>query len=140
VNSRLDEIEARAHAATEGPWDADFIAHARTDVPWLIEQVRKRDAALQAVLDLHRPFTIWDECDCTPEQKDDETTHVEVDDVGRTCSRLYVVCEECCTYSGYQTEDCAAGHDHTLDPADRCPTVRAIEEALPNPRMKEVSA
>ena len=82
---RLDEIEARANAATEGPWtpdeytevdpdgfyelsrviapdpdgddwcaigvvhtgilrpDADFIAHARTDVPALV-------AALQAVL------------------------------------------------------------------------------------------
>lgn len=87
---RLNEIEARANAATEGPWvtggtdlagevyfgtyadpddptepgvmlgvtgtqeDAALIAHARTDVPWLIEQVRKRDAALQAVLDLHR--------------------------------------------------------------------------------------
>ena len=68
---RLDEIEARANAATEGPWnvfvgridhpgrslvavaydvvcdeDADFIAHARTDVPALVE-------ALQAVLNLH---------------------------------------------------------------------------------------
>ena len=91
---RLNEIEARANAATEGPWtpdeytevdpdgfyelarviapdpdgddwcaigvvhtgilrpDAEFIAHARTDVPWLIEQVRKRDAALRAVLEL----------------------------------------------------------------------------------------
>ena len=26
--------------------DAWFIAHARTDVPWLIEQVRKRDAEI----------------------------------------------------------------------------------------------
>ena len=24
----------------------------------------------------------------------------------------------------------ADGHDHTLNPVDRCPTVRAIEEAL----------
>ena len=86
---RLNEIEARANAATEGPWapdeytevdpdgfyelarviapdpdgddwcaigvvhtgilrpDAEFIAHARTDVPALV-------AALRAVLDLHR--------------------------------------------------------------------------------------
>lgn len=40
-----------------GDPDAEFIAHARTDVPWLIEQVRKRDATLRAVLravlDLH---------------------------------------------------------------------------------------
>ena len=91
IIDRLDEIEARANAATKGPWvyggknrintptidvdeadwggedlsgyaihaqqdtgawryaDAEFMAHAREDVPWLIEQVRKRDAALQAV-------------------------------------------------------------------------------------------
>ena len=85
--NRLDEIEARTNAATEGPWrasvvatyvdadgrrrgkggiypggepgppplfltmdwlatDAEFIAHARTDVPALVE-------ALRAVLNLH---------------------------------------------------------------------------------------
>lgn len=70
--NRLNEIEARANAATEGPWDligggeyvtpvgimvapddggvngadAEFIAHARTDVPALV-------AALRAVLELH---------------------------------------------------------------------------------------
>ena len=79
---RLDEIEARANAATEGPWeegercvftlggapvvsddvihyvhgmagegvchgeDAEFIAHARTDVPALV-------SALRAVLEVH---------------------------------------------------------------------------------------
>ena len=70
--NRLNEIEARANAATEGPWnvfmgridhpgrslvavaydvareeDAEFIAHARTDVPALV-------AALRAVLELHK--------------------------------------------------------------------------------------
>ena len=71
---RLDEIEARANAATEGPWellgggeyvsgpdilvapddggvtsaDAEFIAHARQDVPAFV-------AALRAVLELHAP-------------------------------------------------------------------------------------
>ena len=96
--NRLNEIEARANAATEGPWewegeakaeweiganslvpsrrpddpvlygygydasgievktpaDAELIAHARTDVPWLLEQVERRDKALEAVLDLHK--------------------------------------------------------------------------------------
>jgi hypothetical protein len=106
--SRLDEIEARAAKATEGPWgwrtaphpdkpmskgewmegcvtgvaphlyvtiveadealsgeegyrvtcvtgdgldsykNADFIAHARADIPYLIAQVRERDAAIAA--------------------------------------------------------------------------------------------
>lgn len=79
--NRLNEIEARANAATEGPWewdpqdgwlgtedevtvgwkwgtltqegDGQFIAHARTDVPWLLEQVKLRDKALEAVLEMH---------------------------------------------------------------------------------------
>lgn len=60
--TRLDEIEARVNAATEGPWEvktdgalswvsphgaysdyyADnvFIAHAREDVPWLASELR----------------------------------------------------------------------------------------------------
>lgn len=92
ATERLDQIEARANAAMDTPWrvsnlgdavldrsglyvardviweDADFIAHAPTDVPWLIEQVRfllgelaaavadneKKDVALRAVLNLHR--------------------------------------------------------------------------------------
>ena len=76
--SRLNEIEARANAATEGPWegirypdgllgrviasdelgvciaedfpddaDAEFIAHARADVPDMA-------AALRAVLEIHQ--------------------------------------------------------------------------------------
>ena len=76
--NRLNEIEARANAATEGPWEADwrftgwdisgnvdddglpaliasevdsedaeFIAHARTDVPDMA-------AALRAVLEIHQ--------------------------------------------------------------------------------------
>ena len=76
--NRLDQIEARADAATKGPWvcvlngdesevtyanapitwddhggevftegDAEFIAHARTDVPALV-------AALYEVLDQHQ--------------------------------------------------------------------------------------
>ena len=74
ADDRLDAIEARANAATEGPWhrggqggasiilspevyvaqtsglrwaaNADFIAHARQDVPALV-------SALRAVLALH---------------------------------------------------------------------------------------
>ena len=46
----------RAHLPGDVPGhaeNAEFIAHARADVPWLVEQVRKRDAALRAVLELH---------------------------------------------------------------------------------------
>ena len=123
---RLNEIEARANAATEGPWapdeytevdpdgfyelsrviapdpdgdgwcaigvvhtgilrpDADFIAHARTDVPALV-------AALRAVLDLH------------------------VATEGYLCDGA--VCLECTTFGDVEV------------PLP-CATVRAIEEAL----------
>ena len=78
--NRLDKIEARANAATEGPWnvfmgridhpgrslvavaydvgcdeDAEFIAHARADVPDMA-------AALRAVLDLHIPDYTYPDC------------------------------------------------------------------------------
>ena len=75
-SERLDAIEARANAATEGPWvispdlafghpelrlvscedgkgdvtgylqpeDAEFIATARTDIPWLVSELRKAHA------------------------------------------------------------------------------------------------
>jgi hypothetical protein len=68
----LDEIEARANAATPGPWkycagsgaiegvntlivrgawpnSGPFIAHARTDVPALIARVRELEAALKDI-------------------------------------------------------------------------------------------
>ena len=84
MSSRLDEIKARAEAATKGPWsdsagdgygpflainsagatvarcdygpyegsrDAEFVAHARSDVPALV-------AAVEEVLELHKP-AIW---------------------------------------------------------------------------------
>ena len=84
---RLDEIEARANAATKGPWtrwkhplgtktmdfvsapslrnddaipfgvaddllgrDAEFIAAARQDVPWLVDLARRQHKALVEAL------------------------------------------------------------------------------------------
>lgn len=80
--SELDAIKARAEAATEGPWrvrtdyipgvievegptasndyvaelsadkaDLEFIAHSRADIPALV-------AAVEAVLELHKPWTV----------------------------------------------------------------------------------
>jgi hypothetical protein len=78
---QLAAIEARAQAATEGPWemdegsyhvyrgedmicadlytepDAAFIAAARTDVPALLALVREQQAKLDRVRDTHKPFT-----------------------------------------------------------------------------------
>lgn len=70
TSQQLDEIEARANAATAGPWclcddysdvlnpdgyqlasyaapaDGEFVAHARTDVPVLLAEVRRLTAEL----------------------------------------------------------------------------------------------
>ena len=43
----LDAIEARAVAATD---DAEFITHARTDIPALIAEVRHLRSVTQAAL------------------------------------------------------------------------------------------
>lgn len=80
----LARIRKQADAATDGPWEAEggfveptrsdlptivecsdpeehdvnnaeFIAAARTAVPWLLEQVERRDKALDSVLDMHKP-------------------------------------------------------------------------------------
>lgn len=73
-DKRLDEIEARANAATPGPWkyderhcfedevricgcavhfpypgDAKFCAHSRTDIPDLIAAVRERDKEIERI-------------------------------------------------------------------------------------------
>lgn len=92
------------------------------------KKVPKAIAALDAVLALHRPFTIWDECDCEDKTSD---SHRDIPEVGPTCNRVYRICEACCTGDGYQSEECGDYHIHALD-GDYCPTgtVAAIEQAL----------
>ena len=122
--NRLNEIEARANAATEGPWewegeakaeweiganslvpsrrpddpvlygygydasgievktpaDAEFIAHARTDMPDMA-------AALRAVLAVHSPDYTYPECPkCS-----------ECSDIASTETRKFVVLWPCPT-------------------------------------------
>ena len=75
MSNRIEEIKARAEAATPGPWlvhphesaegqlvvdehydnvaecyvpeDATFIAHAREDIPYLLAEVERLRAALE---------------------------------------------------------------------------------------------
>lgn len=62
ISDRLAAITARANNATSltlGDDNArDCYNIVEDDVPWLVEQVRKRDEAMQAVLDLHKPVDI----------------------------------------------------------------------------------
>lgn len=149
----LDEIQARADAATPGPWehvgsygrivsgpvqvcraygddgtatpDAAFIAHARTDVPRLV-------AALRAVEALHRPWKVYGECDCTDEEKADDLTHAYVEEIGSTCNVEAVVCAECCSEGDeYHSEECATYHDHG-EGKPICPTRAVIAEHYPD--------
>ena len=55
---------AREWSLTWSDADAEFIAHARTDVPWLLGQVELRDKALEAVLDLHAADEDGDCAEC----------------------------------------------------------------------------
>ena len=177
---RLDQIEARANAATKGTWtrmgtddecyiivqesgdllapfndytenhdltdaDADFIAHARSDVPWLIEQVRfllgelaaavadneKKDAALRAVLDRHEPETRWQsdpDSEWSYDTPEDAAAYEEMDPAECTS---FVICRECgrVEKADAERQDHGefSGYAESLYP---CPTVRAIEEAL----------
>lgn len=106
-DERLRDIQERAAAATEGPWEADhidpsvwspqiivlgnytaadgydspawhdgtttdrdFIAAARTDVPWLLAEVTRLDAVVTAVRGLREEYF-------------DEDGHTEPEDVWR---------------------------------------------------------
>ncbi len=136
--------KALADAATDGPWtwtegtnydcsklrsghaDAAFIADARTSLPRAV-------AALDAVLRLHVPMRIYDECD-HPHQDGDP----DVIDTGEllTCEEMYVysICRECCVENPNwpeQAEWCADKHDHRRD--GHCATVRVITEHLDAP-------
>lgn len=89
VEARLAEIEARAKAATSGPWrmdggamltpegyvlsgttlprgwnqlsagmaNADFIAHAREDVPWLLARLKEHDERQQRERETSAPHS-----------------------------------------------------------------------------------
>ena len=144
ISDRLDQIEARADAATEGSWwgsmigahveifagdgsghdpllasevrpgDAEFIASARTDVPAML-------AALRAVLDLHKP---------RGEQVLATDCSAETCDCEDGCQTVPIkVCEHCMDLGNsahhYAYEE--GGIETVLWP---CPTVRAIEVAL----------
>jgi hypothetical protein len=90
--------------------------------------------AVTSVLELHRPFRIYDECGHKHTAEDVEAGRaIDVTDVGYTCSEglMYVICRECCADDRYQTEDCATNHDHgVVSGCWPCPTLRRITNAL----------
>ena len=97
-----------------------------TDRPPVTDDARA-EAALDAVIALHRPYGIYDECDC-PNPVEGVDGHVKVEDVGITCALMYRVCHECCIDDGYQREECFDCHGHWAGEKYQCPTVEAIKE------------
>lgn len=93
-------------------------------------------AAVEAVLALHKPFRIYEECEHAHAY--DGGTEGEwsaVVDCGDflTCEDgyLYTICRECCGEGalGNQREECASGHDHSQ--CWPCSTAAAISAELP---------
>lgn len=85
---------------------------------------------IAAVLDIHRPWKIYDDCGHR-HQDPDEPGVIDVEDVGYTCAAglMYSICRSCCTSGEYQTEDCATYHAHGEDQSI-CETVAALAEKL----------
>lgn len=101
-----------------GMQDAEFIAHARADVPAML-------AALRAVLDLHQPMTMYEHEDCCENDTDDHREERHAEDVNHGgeffCMDLptgIVLCAECSRDLDFD------GRDYP------CPTVRVINAAL----------
>lgn len=104
------------------------VLHAADHIAATTQLAQRQAHAIEAVRKLHRPYKMYDECDCTDEQKDDEQTHVEIDVIGRTCNMLYTICFECCGDGYGQGESCANYHDHG-EGKSICPTIRILDEA-----------
>lgn len=90
--------------------------------------------ALRAVLELHQPRRIYDECGHEHTEEDRKASRaVAIDEVGYVCKDgyQYSICRSCCMDSDndYQTEDCATYHDHGAG-KPTCPTEVAIASAL----------
>lgn len=173
---RLTEIHERTDAATPGPWetagigdfgwhingpdgnvetqdseqgraDAEFIAHAREDVPWLRDELemargvlamwelvasREEVTAVQrlaAVYTLHKPEP-WYTTDCGHEHEDTEPGVILVGDDGEpVCENgfLFNVCSACCVRREVRTDECEQRHQHSKDDKHACVTMRALD-------------
>jgi hypothetical protein len=93
---------------------------------------------LAALRELHRPFGIYDECDClwrTDANKHRRPDHVV--DCGEfdTClDPMWFVCAHCCRDldDSYQLERCHDSHDHGPG-RPICQTTAIIDQQVPKP-------
>ena len=78
-------------------------------------EVERLQAIATAILKLHSPFKIFEECG-HDHSEDESPVAYEVDDVGMVCEDgyQYSVCVQCCTDGDFMTEECM-NHDHGKD-------------------------
>jgi len=97
------------------PDDANFVAD-------VVEWLQAREAA---ILKLHAPFKIYDECG-HDHSEDESPVAFEINDVGMVCEDgyQYSVCIQCCTDNDTMTEECM-NHDHGKD-VPICATVALL--------------
>ena len=84
-------------------------------------RIAELEARLAAVMAIHKPFGVYDECGHDHQSGEDGT--FEVPDVGTVCAAgpLYRVCTACHTVDGVLTEDADEG-------CFPCPTRKAAEK------------
>ncbi|CAH0255875.1 hypothetical protein SRABI83_03242 [Arthrobacter sp. Bi83] len=118
--SKLNAVRTRAEA------------HAQHGTPGLAAPADRRDllAAIDAVIALHRPIKVYDECECPEGTHPEDYEWIDCEDYnGCENSFTHYACEECCTSFDYISEACSDHHTHSKDEGHRCPTIKALEAA-----------
>lgn len=97
-----------------------------SQITHLVSQRDELRAQIERVRALHKPYSIYEECD--HDHEPDEPDVVQVEDIGYTCAKLYDICNVCCRDDGRwdgQSEGCAEGHEHGPD-LPYCKTIEAL--------------
>lgn len=132
VTAYLAEVEQRCDTASHATWqDYATALELLGGALRSLADVSRLLTAVRAVLDLHQPFGIYD--DCGHEHTTQEVIEGDAIDTGLfyACpnSLMYRICTECCTVGMEQTENCASEHDHGPG-KPFCRTHDAIAKAL----------
>lgn len=127
-----EAVTAAAHDEFRRTWSARLdTLLSRAALPVLnttTDETAGLRAALDAVNHLHRELRLYGECGHRHTGAGNGV--ISVENVGLTCADGYErsICRECCTGgSDYQTEECAANHEHNCWP---CRTHEAAVNAV----------
>ena len=107
MSEPLDTEATAARKACGTISTAGYLITLVAEVP----RLREREAKLR---ELHKPHSIYDECDHNHTEKDEASGVFEIDGIGLTCAKLYDVCLACCDVAddGSPSETCTCEHNH----------------------------